>query len=310
MIGCGGGGGGGGGALDGTIYFAMPSFYIGLEKHGEELKPIEPIRLYRLPQGNSVKFYTATVTGAETFSADHVFSGTTGPGNIQATLPRSLMNQKRYIYAIVNRNGSFDPRGRSQTEIINAVKEKIIIAGQVMEYNENEGNYENALVDLINSGKISGFQLSGIPLEGETTASFIQFNIPRQYDRKDGENTVPTDIPLGKAIKFYMLEKELEITDTSPISPVYCFEGKKTGDALDFELPSSLINKSCYIIGIININGNFELKESTVSQLMTAMENGDVLYGKATDGKGNFNSQKHDLKDGFNNIENFEFNGK
>lgn len=289
LIGC--GGGGGGGNDDGTIYFAMQSYYSNTNE--------DDLGMYKIPSGKTVKFYTSSQTGADPFSADHVFTGITGNGIIKATLPKSLINKQRYIYAVVDINGSFDPREKEVEVIIEAVKDGLILAGQAV---NSDG--DNAFVTLINGGTIGNFSLSGLP--SGPAEDVICFKIPDVYTKPD---SATAHIDKNLKVKFYVLTKEnfdnfSEEGSTTEFDAETNFEGITCigPTTIICELPDGLRGPNHCIAAIIVINGDFNLEGKTQEQVVSEIIAGNILSGSP--GVNLFN-----IIDGTNIIDNFEFKG-
>jgi hypothetical protein len=66
----------------------------------------------------------------EPLNADRIFTGTTGSGNIQRTLPGVLIGQERYFFAVVNINGSFDLQGKTKQQLAEAISRGDVLFGQ------------------------------------------------------------------------------------------------------------------------------------------------------------------------------------
>lgn len=297
LIGCGGGGGsGGGGGKDGTIYFAMPSYY---EAGGS---------MYAIPGGKTVNFYTTDISGNETLNADHVFTGITGSGIIKATLPKSLINAKRYIYTAVNINGPFDLRGKKSAELSKAIMNGDILFGQVI-----DADGEKALVTLINGGTIGNIEFTGKPY-GDAV-SVIKFTLPNTYFGKapEGEEDPEYPMPAQKKVKFYTITKEEsakfdESSDQSTKPDVKLIYTGNTSGSNMVELPAELKGQNICFIAIVNITGDFDLQGQTLGAIITAVLEKKILLGKSCEA-GTSNIKEYTLKEGKNNIENFIFKG-
>ncbi|HBR28232.1 MAG TPA: hypothetical protein DD789_02210 [Firmicutes bacterium] len=82
-----------------------------------------------IPNGKPVKIYT-TGDFDETFISDHVFTGTTG-ADITCDLPSKLIGEERDLYVVVILKGSFDPEGKSDTQLTNAIINEEIMLGVI-----------------------------------------------------------------------------------------------------------------------------------------------------------------------------------
>jgi hypothetical protein len=157
LAGCGGGPGD-----NPSIRFAMPSTYVVLPDQNS----------YAAISGNKkVKFYTLKEQLSEDpdykINADYTFSGTTGGSYLQFSLPESLINQKRYIAAmvIVDENDTFDLQGKTKTDIENAVKEGVILFGMTA-----SDSGANESVRLTKGSTISNLKFFGVMEENQAPA--------------------------------------------------------------------------------------------------------------------------------------------
>ncbi|HBL35462.1 MAG TPA: hypothetical protein DDZ55_01485 [Firmicutes bacterium] len=82
-----------------------------------------------IPNGKPVKIYT-TGELEGTFISDHVFTGTTG-ADITCDLPSKLIGEERDLYVVVILKGSFDPEGKSDTQLDNAIINEEIMLGVI-----------------------------------------------------------------------------------------------------------------------------------------------------------------------------------
>ena len=281
FAGCGGGGGGGGSNPNASsIYFAMAVSY----NIKDDSTP------YTIPSEKAVKFYTFTeatynkikVDVEAKIEADHVFTGTTGNSSLKFTLPDYLNNQKRYIYAVVDLNGSFDLRGKKTSELMEAFDSGNILFGKAVDVSGND-----VLFTLTNGTTIGNFEFMG-KTAGEK-ANLISFTMPKN-------SASGTPIPSGKTVIFYALKNT-----TAPIDVEYSFKGTTGSSNIEFELPADLIGEEYRFWAVVNINGSFDLQGATLELLLNAIKENEVLYGKSND------STLYTLSEGINYIGNFEF---
>jgi hypothetical protein len=120
LTGCGGGSGGGNGD-NSTIHFTMPSIYYTSKDYSSG---------DNIPSGKTVKFYTLKEIPGTTINADYTFSGTTGNSDLTFKLPDFLINQTRYIYAIVILKGTFDLKGKTEKDLLDAINNNEILYGK------------------------------------------------------------------------------------------------------------------------------------------------------------------------------------
>ena len=288
IIGC--GGGGGGGPKSGTIYFSIPSYYAGIE---------EKDNMYAIPSGKPVNFYTVAENG-DTINADNVFTGTTGQGVIKVTLPSSLKNQQRYIYASVSLNSSFDLRGKTQEKLLKAIMSGNLLFGKVV---DSEG--ETAKVTLADGATIGNFEFMG--KDSGEAINIINFRIPEDYIKSDDSSA---SIPKNKEIQFYVLTKEnYESFDDgeTKVEVLHTFKGI-TGRDLSFKLPSTLKSEDeRAIVAIVVLEGAFNLQGMNKNEFSNYLLNGHVLFGSPKDSDG---QTEFYALDGNTTVENFEMRGK
>jgi Phosphosulfolactate phosphohydrolase and related enzymes len=301
--GCG-GSGGSGGSKHGNIYFTMPVFYYeaseamdssgGGSDSGSGDESTEPT-IHAIPANNgwTVKFYTVTeehhsalkgdtAMNTVAFTPDNTFIGTTGSSNdFQFSLPDPLKNQKRYIYMLVTMNGSFDPVGKTQQEVFEAVMDGEVLFGSAIDFDAGGDKF----ITLSNDVRITNFSLVG-EITAAPEVSVINFTVPDAYYTSNQYSSANTAaIPGGKKIKFYTLNNLP--SDTSPTinadSTVYNGTTSNGGSTLQFILPDILVGKNKYVYAVVILGADFDLQGKTADDLKTAMENHQVLLGKTAD---------------------------
>lgn len=260
LTGCGGGGNGGGPSI---ITFTMPAFYDGLE--GSEGS-------YPIPKNKEIRFYILSKIPKDNdpFLAETYFTGKTG-SNLQSTLPKNLVGQSRYIFAVVfledeDSDGRFDPVQKPLKEIMDAVSEGKILFGYAAD------EYEVPKMWTLADGvTIDNFYLRGMAM-GEATYT-ITFIMPESYQGMDDNKRYL--IPEGKKVKFYALPDKAE-----PITAEHVFTGI-TGGNITCELPESLIYNPYYFYAVVVLEGDFDLQGKTEEEMTAALEAGEILFGKA-----------------------------
>jgi hypothetical protein len=280
------GGGSGGDFTPGNISFTMPDIYFNAEEalakfQGEGVDPAA----YGMPgtSGWTVKFYTVTAANrldslTDQFMPDFTFTGTTGSSeNFKFSLPKSLINQQRYIYMMVNMNGSFDPVGKTMDTIYHdAILKGEVLFGPATEFSTGM----DKLITLSEDASITNFHIVG-QITGETPAGFISFQVPSIYHRVNNGETPA--IPAGKTIKFYT-STDIPGDDDSTYNADIFNTGTTSsgGSTLQFALPIDLVGQSKYIIAVVILGADLDLQGKTVAQVKNAVLNGQVLLGVTT----------------------------
>jgi hypothetical protein len=284
-----------------VIHFSMPSIYFSPSNssvHGE------------IPSGKTIKFYTLTAanydelsndsSGTATVKADHTFTATTGASDLQFALPVALLEQERYIFAVVIINGSFNLNGKTKADLQSAVAAGNIIYGKTVDASGN-----NQSVTLTKNGTVANFEFVGTV---DTQSSFINITMPTiyyDYSSSDYSSATRSSIPTGKTVKFYTLTS----TTVSMISADQTFTVTTGAATLQLILPDTLIDESRYIWAVVILKGDFDLQGKSKEDLVTALQNGSILYGKATDSAISTESSLVTLTNG-STVSHFVFIGK
>lgn len=125
LAGCGASSGPAGDESSGSIKFMMPNIYY-------DYSSMDFSSGSDIPSGKNVVFYTISDISGDVISADAtIYSGVTGSGEMRFTLPDSLVDQSRYIFAVVVLSGSFDLQGKSKTELQAAIVNGEILFGKL-----------------------------------------------------------------------------------------------------------------------------------------------------------------------------------
>lgn len=257
-----------------TLTFSLPPTYQDFEG-----------KSYEVPEGKTVKFYAAVTPAGEegTVEADHVFTGTTGD-SIICEIPSHLLREERYFYAVVCLEGDFDLQGKNKDETLAAIEAGEILFGQA---GDEEGNME--LYYLVHGTRIDNFKLRGKGVGNPITT--ITIKMPSHYegveqvDREDEEEEDIKfyQIPKGKKVKFYVPPEPQADVDPYPddiFSPDYTFPERTTGPAtFEFELPPSLVGIERDIIGMVVLEGDFDLDGETLEKIDQAYAEGKILMG-------------------------------
>jgi hypothetical protein len=258
-----------------VIHFSMPSTYY---------SATDSSVTGAIPSGKTVKFYTLTAanhdelsndtTGTATVKADHTFTATTGASDLQFALPEALLDQERYIYAVIIIDGTFDLDGKTKADLQSAVA-----AGDVIYGKTEDASGDTQSVTLTKDSTVANFEFVGLVTD---PVSFINITMPSVYYdyTSDASSAASSSIPTGKTVKFYAL------TDFSgdTISADLISTATTGASTLQLELPDTLIGESRYIWAVVILNeDDFDLDGQTKDDLVNALENGSILYGKAVD---------------------------
>ncbi len=273
LAGCGGGSGGGGGSdVDPAtaIHFTMPSVYYSQDDIAINIPSGKTVKFYLLTKENYKKVNDDESGSVAIETDDNIFTKTTGSSDLQFTLPDSLDGQERYIYAVVILKGSFDLRGKTKEQLFTAVSSGDVLFGQAQDSDADGPK----LVKLEKKGTVSPFIFNGITTE----SAVINFTLPDvYYDYANPDSGASANIPSGRTVKFYAFSD----TDTEPLDADYIFPATTTRSGnLQFELPDSLENQTCQISAVVILSGSFELQGATQEQLVKAVKDKEVLYGK------------------------------
>lgn len=286
LAGCGGGGGGNGNLPPSTIQFWTSGMYTDKVNGGE----------YAIPANAKVQFYTLTeatynkvINETAQIEADYVFTGTTGKDNI-FNLPDYLKNQERYIFAVVEiGNTSYDLKGKTIAEAKNDAANGEILFGQT-----------KSRVKLTSGGVISIGEFEGKG-EGELV-KIISFTMADTYIAGKSELPIPTD----KTVTFYCVTGSIGDTFSTD---AYMFHGTTGSTKITKAiLPAALVGQSCYFYAVVNLNGFYDLRGKTISDVIEAIYDGKVLFGKSMDPVDPDEMKMYSLRDGIN-IDNFVFYG-
>ncbi len=303
-----GGGGGGGGSTTSTVIFKLPEYYEGVEEEGS----------FAIPEGEEVRFYTSSnmdigisvielLYGSvpeddQTFLADYYFAGKTGDGEIKCIIPNSLISKGRYIYAVIfleDEDGAdrFDPQEKSVKEILKAVAEGKILFGFA-----RDPNNELPKVYALNHGvTIKDFIFIG-KSEGAPIYT-LTFSLPPTYQDFEGKSY---EVPEGKTVKFYAAVTPAGEEGT--VEADHVFTGT-TGDSIICEIPPHLLNQERYFYAVVNLEGDFDLREKDKDEMMQAVEAGEILFGQAMDPYDEGNMELYYLVHG-TRVDNFKLFGK
>ena len=282
---------------DGVINFVMP----------EKCVSGTPI-----PPGKAVKFYALKSTEEEPLKADRVFTGTTGSGNIQCTLPGRLIDKDYYFFAVVNIRGSFDLHGKTKQDLKGALSRGEVFFGQSKE----PLGQNNKLYTLTDGITIDNFEFIDRVDQG---SSKIKFTIPAKYKGPSSEQGADDgqefDIPGGKRIKFYAITYEDYNKAQGGTTTINCeliHEGTTGGsNTYTADLPDHLLNQERYFLALIVLSEDYDLSRMKIGDLMSAMLAGKVLYGRhLISGPGDSDVELVKIVSGINEIDNFEFQGQ
>lgn len=133
----------------------------------------------------------------------------------------------------------------------------------------------------------------------KSNASEIHFVMPDTFKDVASDEEIP--IPAGKTVRFYSL---LEFDQNTPLDYDYIFSRstKDGGGKVTFKIPDSLLGKERYIIAIVILEGDYELRGKTYDDIKNDIINKKILWGQISEPK------KITLSDGVT-ISDFEFSG-
>jgi hypothetical protein len=281
LAGC--GGGGGGSHQDSSanyVYFTMASTY--------EVSDKTSSAFYSIPSGAPITFYTVTEanfnevmndsTGTATCKPDYTFSGTTGNSTFKFKLPDTLKDQKRNIFAVITNGTTFDLNGKTKNEIINAMSSVI--------WGNSTGE-----VTLSNGSNIALSFSSDANVTHGTALPTIQFTMPVSYydytaDLSGGTSGITSkSIQSGREFKIYFHKSSGGTTFSGDL--VYTDETDSASGSYSFTvpIPSSYSSAtSIWVDAIVTLDGSFDINGKTKDQLIQAIKDKKVLFGKAQDG--------------------------
>lgn len=307
LTGCG-GGGGGGGSTTSTMTIKLPVYYEGLDQEGS----------FAIPEGKEVRFYIVSKPDIgeifldlwrfqhgiddDIFLADYYFAGKTGSGEeFEFVIPSSLKGKGRCIYAVIfleDEDGAdrFDPEEKSVHEIFQAAAEGKILFG----FSENPDTRLPKIHPLIHGATINDFIFIG-KAEGEPSHTII-FSLPPTYQGSDNKTYT---VPKGKEVKFYAAATP---AGDGAVIADHVFTGI-TGDSIICEIPPHLLNQERYFYAVVNLEGDFDLREKDKDEMMQAVEAGEILFGQAMDPYDEGNMELYYLVHG-TRVDNFKLFGK
>lgn len=137
--------------------------------------------------------------------------------------------------------------------------------------------------------------------EGEPSYTII-FSLPPTY--QDSNNNI-YPVPKGKEVKFYAAATP---AGDGAVIADHVFTGI-TGDSIICEIPLHLLNQERYFYAVVNLEGDFDLREKDKDEMMQAVEAGEILFGQAMDPYDEGNMELYYLVHG-TRVDNFKLFGK
>lgn len=261
-----------------SIQFLLPEDYYDPDKGS----------YYSIPKGSKVYFYLLTedVNPEEIIEANSTFTGTIDGSILKFTLPDSLKDQKCYIYAVVEIDGSYDLKGKTITQAMEDADAGKILFGSVL----NETGNQASPVTLTNNGTIGGFMFIGKGVGKEQSSIF--FVMPENYLAGGTEHAIPAN----REVKFYSYTE----FDDDTFKAEYIFSGTTGKERIRCTLPEELIGQTREFAAVIVLEGSFNLDGQKLEDIEKAVIDGKILLGSV--------EKDYLLEDGVE-IDAFEFNG-
>jgi hypothetical protein len=114
---------------------------------------------------------------------------------------------------------------------------------------------------------------------GNDNDDMATFKMPGvYYDYLNINSGYGASIPSGKSIKFYTLAS----TSGTTVNADHTFTGTTGSSSLKFTLPNDLIGQNRYIYAVVILSGSFDLQGKNKTEIQTAIESGQILFGKAS----------------------------
>lgn len=237
-------------AAVGGVYSVAEHFHAGIME-----KFVNPDQ-YDIPSNLEIKIFS--VSGFDEngkMQTDHIFTGTTGQGEMRRTLPDYLVGKVRKFAAVIYlKESSFTLNGKTQEDV-----QAAILKGEIL-YGQTEG--EHALSN--------GIHVDDFEFHGPIPNGVIKFEMPTKC-------VTGTPIPSGKTVKFYA------IVDTTklPLEADYVFKGTTGRNLIECELPGKYIGKEYFFFAVIILEGDFDLEGKYPKDLEEPLNNNQIMFGQA-----------------------------